>query len=126
LRFSGRSVSTDAARVRRAGVVLLLLTVHAVSAGATHFPRALQAAPEAPGHTLTVSENPEKTTATESGAHTQCLLCRLQRSLSTGLKNSAPVAFTPPHDSLLVESASADTPRAAQRAATRGRAPPRS
>lgn len=120
---------SDAARVRRVAFVLLLLTLHAVQAGATHFPR-LGQTPTAPrGHAFSTGESCEAdapTAQTESGAHAQCLLCRLQRSLSTGLGNSAPVAFSPPQVWLLIESASADAPRPPPTGVIPGRAPPRS
>jgi hypothetical protein len=116
----------DASRVRRAGIVLLVLMLHALQAGATHFPRAVQKpAAQTPPAASFVGER-EATTATDSGAHAQCLLCRLQRNLSVALKNSAPVAFTPPQDSLHVESASTDTTHAAPPGVACGRAPPRS
>jgi hypothetical protein len=117
---------SDAARVRRAAFVLLLLTLHAVQAGATHFPRQTQAPTAQPGHALSFLESWETGAPSESGGHAQCLLCRLQRSLSTGLGNSAPVVFSPPQDSLLIESAATDNPRATSPVSTPGRAPPRS
>lgn len=128
LRFSGRNGSPDAARVRRAAFVLLLLTLHAVQAGATHLPRRGRTA-TLTAHALSSVGSFEATASTapaESGAHAQCLLCRLQRNLATGLKNSAPAAFSPPQDSLLIASASTDNPRTTPPAATPGRAPPRS
>jgi hypothetical protein len=125
LRLLDRSGSPDAARVRRAAFVLLLLTLHAFQAGATHLPRTGQTPTTQSTH-VSFLKSWEATASAESGAHAQCLLCRLQRSLSAGLKNSAPVAFSPPQDSLLIKSASTGTPRAATPAATPGRAPPRS
>lgn len=129
LRFLGISGLSDAARVRRAAFVLLLLTLHALQAGATHFPRATPPPATESGHVVPLVESlgaTAPTASTETGAHAQCLLCRLQRSLSTGLNNSAPVAFSPPQDSILIESASTDRPRTTPPAATPGRAPPRS
>lgn len=126
LRFTVRSGSSRAARVRRAGIVLLLLTLHAVQAGATHFPRPSQTPPTLPGAVFSFDESWEATASAESGGHDQCLLCRLQRSLSAGLKNSAPVEFSPPQDSLLIESASTDTLRVTPPGVPAGRAPPRS
>ncbi|HLL76183.1 MAG TPA: hypothetical protein VK421_13065 [Pyrinomonadaceae bacterium] len=117
---------SDATRVRRAALVLLLLTLHALQAGATHFPRASQTPTTRTGHSVPSAEGRETAASTESGGHAQCLLCRLQRSLSTGLKNSAPVAFSPPQDLLLVESASADAPTATPPGVAHGRGPPRS
>lgn len=125
LRFLSRSGSSDAARVRRAALVLLLLTLHAFQAGAAHVPQPVQP-PTQTGHAFSPGESWEAAVSTESGAHAQCLLCRLQRSLSTGLGNSAPVAFSPPQDWLLIESASADTPRPPPTGVAPGRAPPRS
>jgi hypothetical protein len=126
LKLLGRSGSSGAARVRRAAFVLLLLTLHAFQAGATHLPGPGQTPTGQSAHAPSSVESWEATASAESGAHAQCLLCRLQRSLSAGLKNSAPVAFSPPQDSLLVESASPDTPRATTPTAAPGRAPPRS
>ncbi len=125
MRLLGRSGLSDAARVRRAAFVLLLLTLHAFQASATHLPRPHQTQPEQSDHTLTFVEGWEATASPEAGGHAQCLLCRLQRGLSTGLKNSAPVAFSPPQDSLLIESASAKAPRAMPPGVAHGRAPPR-
>ena len=109
--------------------MLLILTLHAVQAGAAHLPRLGQTPTTPTGHAVSFGESWEAdapAAATESGAHAQCLLCRLQRSLSTGLGNSAPVAFSPPQDWLLIESASADAPRSAPTGVASGRAPPRS
>lgn len=109
--------------------MLLLLTLHAVQAGATHFPRLGQAPTTRTGHALAPGESWEANApnaATESGAHAECLFCRLQRSLSTGLGNSAPVAFSPPQGWLLIESAAADAPRPTPIGVIPGRAPPRS
>lgn len=130
LRLLGSSGTTDAARVRRSAVVLLLLTLHAVLAGATHLPRLGRTPTKTQtDHALSSAASCNatgSTASTESGAHAQCILCRLQRSLSTGLGNSAPVAFSPPQDYLLIESASADTPRTTPPGVAPGRAPPRS
>ncbi|HEY9281984.1 MAG TPA: hypothetical protein VIP46_00885 [Pyrinomonadaceae bacterium] len=127
MRFLSRSGSSDAARVRRAALVLLLLTLHAFQAGATHLPQPAQPPPTRTVHAHPSGESWGATTSTastESVAHAQCLLCRLQRSLSTGLGNSAPVAFSPPLHWLLVESAAADAPRSTPTVASSGRAPP--
>lgn len=109
--------------------MLLLLTLHAVQAGATHFPRLGQKPTTQTGRVIPPGGSwgaDASAAATESGAHAQCVLCRLQRSLSTGLGNSAPVAFSPPQNRLLTESASADAPRPPPPGVARGRAPPRS
>ena len=103
--------------------------LHAVQAGATHLPRPGQTPTTRTGRALTSGESWEadaSAASTEAGAHAQCLLCRLQRSLSTGLGNSAPVAFSPPQDWLLIESASADAPHSTPTGVASGRAPPRS
>ena len=125
MRFVGRSGSSGAARVRRAAFALLLLTLHAVLAGAMHFPRPAQTPTAQSGRAPSFVVSWEAVAPAESGAHSQCLLCRLQRNLSTGLKNSAPVAFSPPHDSPPTESDPTGNLRTTTPGITVGRAPPR-
>lgn len=115
---------TDTTRVRRAGLVLLVLMLHAIQAGATHFPRAAQKPTAQTSQDASLAESWGQAASAESSGHAQCLLCRLQRSLSAGLKNAAPVAFTPPQDSLLVESDKTDALHVAPPGVAHGRAPP--
>lgn len=122
----GRGLESDGSRARRAAVVLLLLTLHAVQAGATHFPRAGRPPALQTGQALSSVADREASAPAESGAHAQCLLCRLQRSLSACLKNSAPVALSPPQVSPASESASDAALRPAPQGVAHGRAPPRS
>ena len=80
-------------------LVLLVLTGHAFVVSATHFHAARQPAPACLDGTQ-VGHFEYTETSTPSGAHEQCLLCRLQRDFVSDLRHSAPALDAPPAEAL--------------------------
>jgi hypothetical protein len=104
-------------------LILLVLFLHAALAGASHFHR-LGRGLAAPASRDAAVRNAEAQSAPESSAHAECLLCRLQRDLASGLRNAGSATVEPPSAPLTLEAASPDACPATLRGVARGRAPP--
>lgn len=75
-------------------LVLLVLTGHAFVVSATHFHRGrASSAPSVGGPQAGRPSGAQD--APLAGGHEQCLLCRLQRDLFSGLQHSAPALDAP-------------------------------
>lgn len=107
-----------------AGTLLLVLTVHAFVASATHSHRLPQLG-AAPAQTLFQNGEGRGEGTTPGGDEKQCLLCRLQRNFVSDLQQAtviiaAPPAWTPVPEPLHTAAAA----RAGIVLLRQGRAPP--
>ncbi|HWS54515.1 MAG TPA: hypothetical protein VN228_10325 [Pyrinomonadaceae bacterium] len=104
-------------------LVLLVLTGHAFVVSATHFHAGRQPAPACvDGAQVGHFEGTE--TAPPSGAHEQCLLCRLQRNFVSDLQHNPPALDAPPAEPLGRSRTPDAAARRAHLLAPSGRAPP--
>lgn len=111
------------ARARRVALVLLALCLHAALAGATHFHRIGRGLPlSSPGRAAIRDEAAHATP--ESAGHTQCLLCRLQRNLASGLCNAGPAMTEPPPAALRLDTLPLGASHSPLPGVAQGRAPP--
>lgn len=108
---------------RRVALALLALLLHAALAGATHFHRIGRGLSPSP-HTVAASPNGESAATFETAGHAQCLLCRLQRDLASGLSNAGPATIEPPPSALPIEAVARDARRNLFPGVAHGRAPP--
>jgi hypothetical protein len=105
--------------------LLLLLVVHAVQASAVHTHLAGNLATrQASGAAASVSRDGDSRDAREGDNEAQCLLCRLQRNLSSSLYNSAPTLIEPRTNPLVADEVSPDSTHNCFHSAPTGRAPP--
>jgi hypothetical protein len=125
LRLRTRIAKVFGRRSLRAAL-LLLLVVHAAQASAahTHLTGNLATRP-ASGAAASVSRDGDSRDAREDENEAQCLLCRLQRNLSSSLYNSAPTFTEPSAKPVTAEAVSPESTHNFFRRAPSGRAPPR-
>lgn len=121
----GKILSTAGGRWRRLKALLLLLLVfHAVQAGAAHThlaPNFSVGQAGAPPCAANISEGLDSRGINN---HAQCLLCRLQRNLSSSLHNSAAASIAPHSFRLLIEPVTTEPGHRRPSRASAGRAPP--
>lgn len=123
LRFKSQSGAAGGLRTRRAALVLLALFLHAALAGATHIHQTNRGlTPPAPD--IAAGANEKGHAATDTAGHAQCILCRLQRDLSSGLRNAASAVTEPPPATPRFDAAPLGARHRILRGLSHGRAPP--
>jgi hypothetical protein len=126
LRFS----APDKSRIKTAAptalsVLLLVLFAHAFIVSATHMHRLERAAGAASaGHVLSVRDSHSAEQSGESGAHAQCLLCRLQRNFISDYPDSSLTVAAPPLSGLSYDVRPSLTANFSAFLTPSGRAPP--
>lgn len=115
--------ATSGARTRRAALVLLALFLHAALAGATHLHLTGSGLPP-PTAGIAAGSSEAGHAALETTGHAQCLLCRLQRDLASGLINTGPAINEPPPSTPRFDAAPLGASHRILRGLTQGRAPP--
>ncbi len=115
--------SDSGTRTRRAALILLALFLHAALAGATHLHLTGSSLPP-PTAGIAAGSSEAGHAALETTGHAQCLLCRLQRDLASGLINAGPAINEPPPTNPRFAAAPHGASRSILRGLTQGRAPP--
>lgn len=123
MRLLGQDGATSGAHARRAALALLALVLHAALAGATHFHRPGRLpAPAPPG--VHVGGDEDARHAADSSNHDQCVFCRLQRDLASGLRNAGPATIEPPSAAPRPAAVAPAARRGISPGVAHGRAPP--
>jgi hypothetical protein len=106
--------------------VLLLLSLHAAQSGPNHFHRPARAErPSSARGVASAGRSDDAGYARDGAGHAQCLLCRLQRDLSSSLRGSAPAEPEAPQPSRPGEAVASAAHQGTPAGVSRGRAPPR-
>jgi hypothetical protein len=105
-------------------LLLLLLVFHAVQASAAHTHLAPNLSAQEAGPSPSAADTGEGLDSRGVNSHAQCLLCRLQRNLSSSLHNSASVSIAPRTIRLRIESVTTEPGHTRPSRASAGRAPP--
>ena len=107
-----------------AGLLLLVLTVHAFVASSTHFHRLPQPGGASPARVNVQSGEDRREGAPLGGDEKQCLLCRLQRNFVSDLQQAALVIAPLPARTPAPEPLHETAMRAGSVLLRQGRAPP--